>query len=88
MSTMNNDPLQRLRETAWRRKLTPAEQATLQRKAEAGLSSDWEAAAASVNLGGPIAQHRPKSKIVKDIHSLVERLIAQPSRRDAAVEAA
>lgn len=60
----------------------------LQRKAEAGLSSDWEAAAVSVNLGGPIAQHRPKSKIVKDIHVLVERLIAQPARRDAAVEAA
>jgi pilus assembly protein CpaE len=67
--------------------LAEAEKA-LQRKAEAGLSSDWEAAAASVNLGGPIAQHRPKSKIVKDIHALVDRLIAQPARRDAAVEAA
>ncbi|WP_296595012.1 cellulose synthase operon protein YhjQ/BcsQ, partial [Phenylobacterium sp.] len=50
----------------------------LQRKAEAGVSSDWEAAAASANLGGPIAQHRPKSKIVKDVQSLVERLAAQP----------
>ena len=39
----------------------------LQRKAEAGVTSDWEAAAASVNLGGPISTHRPKSKIVKDI---------------------
>ena len=67
--------------------LAEAEKA-LQRRAEAGLSSDWEAAAASVNLGGPIAQHRPKSKIVKDIHALVDRLIAQPARRDAAVEAA
>ena len=46
----------------------------LQRKAEAGISSDWEAAAASVNLGGPIATHRPKSKIVKDVQMLVERL--------------
>lgn len=62
--------------------LTEAEKA-LQRKAEAGISSDWEAAAASVNLGGPIAQHRPKSKIVKDIQTVVERLAAQPSRRDA-----
>ena len=52
----------------------------LQRKAEAGISSDWEAAAASVNLGGPIAQHRPKSKIVKDIETLVEKLAAQPAR--------
>jgi pilus assembly protein CpaE len=55
----------------------------LQRKAEAGISSDWEAAAASANLGGPIATHRPKSKIVKDVHSLVERLAAQPARREA-----
>jgi pilus assembly protein CpaE len=55
----------------------------LQRKAEAGVSSDWEAAAASVNLGGPIATHRPKSKIVKDIQSLVDRLAAQPARGHA-----
>lgn len=54
----------------------------LQRKAEAGVSSDWEAAAASANLGGPIAQHRPKSKIVKDIEAMVERL-AQSSVRPA-----
>jgi pilus assembly protein CpaE len=52
----------------------------LQRKAEAGISSDWEAAAASANLGGPVAQHRPKSKIVKDVESLVERLAVHPRR--------
>lgn len=63
--------------------MTEAEKA-LQRKAEAGVSSDWEAAAASVNLGGPIAQHRPKSKIVKDVQTLVERLVVQPARRDNA----
>ncbi|HEX7886871.1 MAG TPA: cellulose synthase operon protein YhjQ/BcsQ [Phenylobacterium sp.] len=67
--------------------MTEAEKA-LQRKAEAGISSDWEAAAASANLGGPIAQHRPKSKIVKDIQSLVERLAAQPPRRDTQPKAA
>jgi pilus assembly protein CpaE len=60
----------------------------LQRKAEAGVSSDWEAAAASANLGGPIAQHRPKSKIVKDVQTLVERLAAQPARRDSPQKAA
>jgi pilus assembly protein CpaE len=59
--------------------MTEAEKA-LQRKAEAGISSDWEAAAASVNLGGPIAQHRPKSKIVKDIEGLVTKLATQPAR--------
>jgi pilus assembly protein CpaE len=56
----------------------------LQRKAEAGVSSDWEAAAASANLGGPIATHRPKSKIVKDVETLVARLASQPARGDSA----
>lgn len=60
----------------------------LQRKADAGVSSDWEAAAASANLGGPIAQHRPKSKIVKDIQILVDRLASQPPRRESATKAA
>ena len=53
----------------------------LQRKADGGVTSDWEAAAASVNLGGPISQHRPKSRIVKDINDLVDRLLANPSAR-------
>lgn len=52
----------------------------LQRKADAGVASDWEAAAASANLGGPIAQHRPKSRIVKDVRLLVDRLAGAPSR--------
>lgn len=56
----------------------------LQRKAEAGISSDWEAAAASVNLGGPISTHRPKSKIVKDIQALVERLASEAKSVKAA----
>ena len=47
----------------------------LERKAEAGISSDWDAAAASVNLGGPICQHRPKSKIVRDVSAVVDRLL-------------
>jgi pilus assembly protein CpaE len=51
----------------------------LQRKADAGVSSDWEAAAAAANLGGAIAQHRPKSKIVKDVAALVERLASAPA---------
>jgi pilus assembly protein CpaE len=56
----------------------------LQRKADAGVSSDWEAAAASANLGGPIAIHRPKSKIVKDVAQLVERLAGKTPRRQSA----
>jgi pilus assembly protein CpaE len=56
----------------------------LQRKADAGISSDWEAAAASVNLGGPIAQHRPKSKIVKDVAALTARLLGEARVKAAA----
>ena len=50
----------------------------LQRKAEGGITSDWEAAAASVNLGGSISHHRPRSKIVRDISVLVDRMM-QPT---------
>jgi len=53
----------------------------LQRRAVGGITSDWEAAAASANLGGPIAQHRPKSRIVKDIGDLVDKLLASPAVR-------
>ncbi len=55
--------------------LAEAEKA-LQRKADGGVTSDWEAAAASVNLGGSISHHRPRSKIVRDIAVLVDRLTA------------
>jgi pilus assembly protein CpaE len=47
----------------------------LGRKADAGLTSDWEAAAASVNLGGPIRSHRPRSRIARDVDALVDRLL-------------
>jgi pilus assembly protein CpaE len=60
----------------------------LQRKAEAGISSDWEAAAASVNLGGPIAMHRPKSKVVRDVQALVERLAGAPTAKSKTNKAA
>jgi pilus assembly protein CpaE len=49
------------------------------RRAAGGITSDWEAAAASANLGGPITEHRPKSRIVKDVADLVDRLIAAPA---------
>jgi pilus assembly protein CpaE len=63
--------------------LSEAERA-LQRKADGGVSSDWDAAAASVNLGGPISQHRPKSKIVRDIDALVARIAGAEERRPGA----
>jgi len=55
--------------------LAEAEKA-LQRKADGGITSDWEAAAASANLGGAISQHRPRSKIVRDIAVLADQLVA------------
>jgi pilus assembly protein CpaE len=54
--------------------LAEAEKA-LQRKAFGGITSDWEAAAASANLGGAIAHHRPRSKIVRDVELLASRLL-------------
>ncbi len=64
--------------------LAEAEKA-LQRKADGGITSDWEAAAASVNLGGSISHHRPRSKIVRDVGVLVDRLTrpAETERRRA-----
>src|SRR6185436_17632701 len=62
--------------------MTEAEKA-LGRKADGAITSDWEAAAASVNLGGPISQHRPKSKIVRDIEVLAERLSIDVALRTA-----
>jgi pilus assembly protein CpaE len=61
--------------------LAEAEKA-LQRKADGGVTSDWEAAAASVNLGGPIRQHRPRSKIVRDVTKLVDTLLAESASGD------
>ncbi|MDR3513407.1 MAG: hypothetical protein P4L73_17350 [Caulobacteraceae bacterium] len=49
----------------------------LGRKVAGVVTSDWEAAACSANLGGPISQHRPRSKIVKDIAGLVDDLATQ-----------
>jgi pilus assembly protein CpaE len=49
------------------------------RKVDGAVTSDWEAAACSVNLGGPISQHRPRSKIVKDVEGILDRLTMQAS---------
>lgn len=51
----------------------------LGRKVAGVITSDWEAAACSANLGGPISQHRPRSKIVKDVAALVDDLAAKPA---------
>ena len=58
----------------------------LGRRVDGVVTSDWEAAACSANLGGPISQHRPRSKIVKDVATIVEQLITGsggPARKAA-----
>ncbi|MDP3495974.1 MAG: hypothetical protein Q8R82_22920 [Hyphomonadaceae bacterium] len=60
----------------------------LQRKVDAGVSSDWEAAAASVNLGGSISRHRPKSRIVRDVGALVDRMLMDGARAASTAERA
>lgn len=52
---------------------------SLGRKVSGMITSDWEAAACSANLGGPISHHRPRSRIVKDVAALIEDLTARPT---------
>jgi pilus assembly protein CpaE len=55
----------------------------LGRKVDGIITSDWEAAACSANLGGPISQHRPRSKIVRDVAAIAEDLITGGHARAA-----
>jgi pilus assembly protein CpaE len=57
----------------------------LGRKVDGVITSDWEAAACSANLGGPISQHRPRSKIVRDVAAIAEDLITGVLPRGAKV---
>jgi pilus assembly protein CpaE len=56
----------------------------LGRKVDGAITSDWEAAACSVNLGGPISHHRPRSRIVRDVAMLVDGLALKRSAPAAA----
>ena len=49
-------------------------QKALSREALATITSDWESAAKSVNLGGPILYRQPRSRIVKDVADLIAKL--------------
>jgi pilus assembly protein CpaE len=55
----------------------------LGRKVDGVITSDWEAAACSANLGGPISQHRPRSKIVRDVAAIAEDMITGVHPRGA-----
>lgn len=84
MSQMKNDPLQRLRETAWRRKLTPAEETELLRLlgADPAAQADWEAEQALTGsisrLPAPVVATN-FTKQVMDAVSAEQRVQAQRS---------
>ncbi len=60
----------------------------LGRKVDGAITSDWEAAACSVNLGGAISHHRPRSKIVRDVIALVDFLAPSEAAERPPVKAA
>lgn len=47
----------------------------IERKIDATITSDWDAARTAVNLGKPIADVKPKSGLVLDVIKLVEQLV-------------
>lgn len=47
----------------------------LGRDALAAISSDWDAAAAAVNMGMPVSMAKPGSRLTKDVQTLVNRLL-------------
>ncbi|MEZ5954598.1 MAG: hypothetical protein R3C13_09875 [Hyphomonas sp.] len=47
----------------------------IERKINATITSDWDAARTAVNLGRPIAEVKPKSPLVADVAALVEQML-------------
>ncbi len=52
-------------------------EAAIERAIDATITSDWDAARTAVNMGRPIAEVKPKSPIVGDVHTLVGRWMPQ-----------
>lgn len=55
---------------------------SIDRKIDATVASDWDAAVTAANLGKPIADVKPKSQLVADVAGLVEALLPE----DVAIE--
>lgn len=49
----------------------------IDRKIDATITSEWDAARTAVNLGKPIADVKPKSALVADVEKLVDQLLPQ-----------
>ena len=60
----------------------PVEKAekAIERKINATVTSDWDAARTAVNLGRPIAEVKPKSPLVADVASLIDQLLPEELR--------
>jgi pilus assembly protein CpaE len=55
----------------------------IDRKIDATITSDWDAARTAVNLGKPIADVKPKSALVADISALVDSLMPDEAAQAA-----
>lgn len=55
----------------------------IERDIGAVVRSDWKSARAAVNLGMPIQTVKPKSKLVKDVMTLMKQLNAKPAETQA-----
>ena len=58
-------------------------ESAIDRKIDATITSDWDAARTAVNLGRPIAEVVPKSPLVMDISRLVQMLLPEEMRAAA-----
>lgn len=58
-------------------------ESAIDRKIDATVTSDWDAARTAVNLGRPIAEVVPKSPLVMDISRLVQMLLPEEMRAAA-----
>ena len=56
----------------------------IDRKIDATITSDWDAARTAVNLGKPVADVKPKSALVEDVSKLVDVLLAENAVTGAA----
>ncbi len=52
-------------------------EAAIERKIDATVTSDWDAARTAVNLGRPIAEVKPRSPLVADVGTLVRSFLPQ-----------
>lgn len=53
----------------------------IDRQIDATITSDWDAARTAVNLGKPIGDVKPKSALVADVSTLVDKMMPDAARQ-------